>query len=234
MTMSRGRDKIWYLQKIDILSGLLPEEMKFIDQRSRMCTYKKGSVIDFADGDTEKIIFLKKGKVKLYRTDPSGKELVTAVLRDREVFGGLSPFDGADNEFAEALEDSLACLIDKKVFFSFIKDKPYVVLRLNKLLSLKVYELQMLLEDLTFKTVRERLVSLLLKLNEKFGSRHGGAEMIDISLTHGDLAAMIGSTRESATVALNKLKSLGLIDSRKKRIIINDVQTLAEYKDPTA
>jgi CRP/FNR family transcriptional regulator len=105
------------------------------------------------------------------------------------------------------------------------------VLRLNKLLSLKVYELEVLLEELTFKTVTERAVSLFLKLNEKFGVSYQGSDMINIPLTHNDIASMIGSTRESTTLALNKLKSRGLIGSMKKRIIINDLQKLASFSE---
>ena len=104
-----------------------------------------------------------------------------------------------------------------------------MVLRLNKMLSLKVYELEMMLEDLTFKTVMERLVSLFLKLNEKFGALYKGSNMIDIPLTHNDIASMIGSTRESTTLALNKLKNQDLIGTVKKRIIINDLKKLEHF-----
>jgi CRP/FNR family transcriptional regulator len=175
---------------------------------------------------------LKKGKVKLYKTDASGKEMVFAILKDKECFGSLTPIEGTTiNEFAEAMEDVLTCLIDKKFFFSFIEDKPNLVLRLNKLLSLKIYELEVMLEELTFKTVTERAVSLFLKLNEKFGVSYQGSDMINIPLTHNDIASMIGSTRESTTLALNKLKSRGLIGSMKKRIIINDLQKLASFSE---
>lgn len=222
--------KIWYLKRINLLAGLSEDDLKYIDSRSRMKEFKKGQIIYFSHSDVQHIYFLKKGKVKLYKTDMSGKEIVFAVLKDKECFGSLSPIEGAGpNEFAEAMEDSLTCVIDKKLFFSFIEDKPTIVLRLNKMLSLKVYELEMLLEELTFKTVLERTVSLFVKLNEKFGIPFNGSNMINISLTHNDIASMIGSTRESTTVALNTLKSRGLIDSMKKKIIIKNLEQLEHF-----
>jgi CRP/FNR family transcriptional regulator len=230
MPKDEGLNKIWYLKRINLLDGMNEEEMKYIDSHSRMKTFKKGETIYFSHQDVQQIFFLKKGKVKLYKTDMSGKEMVFAILKDRECFGSLSPFEGASpNEFAEAMEDSMTCLIDKKAFFSFIQDKPTVVLRLNKLLSLKIYELEMLLEELTFKTVLERTVSLFVKLNEKFGVQYNGHKLINISLTHNDIASMIGSTRESTTVALSTLKSQGLIASQKKKIIIKDLQRLTSF-----
>lgn len=228
--MDEGLNKLWYLKSINLLAGLSEEEIKYIDSRSKMKTYKKGEIIYFSDSDMQQIFFLKKGKVKLYKTDLSGKEIVFAILKDKECFGSLSPLErSGTNEFAEAMEDCLTCVIDKNIFFSFIKDKPTIVLRLNKLLSLKIFELEMLLEELTFKTVLERAVSLFIKLDEKFGIPFNGGKIINLSLTHNDIASMIGSTRESTTVALNTLKSRGLIDSRKKKIIIKELEKLQHF-----
>lgn len=230
MPTDDGLNKIWYLKRINLLEGMSDEDMKYIDSKSRMKTFKKGETIYFSHQDVRQIFFLKKGKVKLYKTDLSGKEMVFAILKDQECFGSLSPFEGASpNEFAEAMEDTMTCVIDKKMFFKFVEDKPTIVLRLNKLLSLKIYELEMLLEELTFKTVLERTVSLFLKLNDKFGIQFNGHKMINISLTHNDIASMIGSTRESTTVALQTLKNRGLIESRKKKIIIKDLNSLTTF-----
>jgi CRP/FNR family transcriptional regulator len=229
--VDKGLNKLWYLKKINLLDGMEEKDLKFIDSKSRMKQFKKGETIYFSHSDVQQIFFLKKGKVKLYKTDVSGKEIVFAILKDRECFGSLSPLEVPTiNEFAEAMEDTMVCVIDKNIFFSYIEDKPTIVLRLNKLLSLKIYELEMMLEELTFKTVLERAVSLFVKLNAKFGIQFNGYKMININLTHNDIAAMIGSTRESTTVALNTLKHQGLIDSRKKKIIIKDLSKLEKFK----
>lgn len=225
-----GLNKLWYLKRINLFTGLTEDEIKYIDSKSCMRTFKKGELIYIPQSNLQQIYFLKKGKVKLYKTDLTGKEMVFAILKDKECFGSLSPLEkGTANEFAEAMEESLTCFIDKNVFFSFIQDKPSIVLRLNKVLSLKMYELEVLLEELTFKTVQERMVSLFLKLDDKFGVPFNRGKLINIKLTHNDIASMIGSTRESTTVALNTLKKQGLIDSRKKKFILVDHRKLKEY-----
>jgi CRP-like cAMP-binding protein len=230
MPTNEGLNKLWYLKKINLLDGMSQKDMEYIDCNSRMKEFKKGETIYFSHSDVQQIFFLKKGRVKLYKTDVSGKEIVFAILKENECFGSLSPFEGPKpNEFAEAMEGTMTCIIDKKVFYSFIKDKPSIVLRLNKMLSLKIYELEMLLEELTFNTVMERLVALFLKLNEKFGVHFNQYRMININLTHNDLASMIGSTRESTTVALTSLKKAGLVESRKKKIILKDMSRLQGF-----
>ncbi|MCP5050604.1 MAG: Crp/Fnr family transcriptional regulator [bacterium] len=230
MLIEETLDKLWYLKRINLLEGLSADGMKYIKENTRMKNYKKGEVIYFSHSQVNHIFFLKKGKVKLYKTDLSGREMVFAILKHNESFGSLTQFNNnTQNEFAEAMEDSLVCIMNKNFFFSFIKDKPTIILRLNKLLSLKIYELEVLLEELTFKTVLERTVSLFVKLNDKFGIQYNQQNLINISLTHNDIASMIGSTRESTTVALNTLKDQGLIDSLKKKIIIKDLAKLENF-----
>jgi len=226
------KDKVWYLKRINIFSNLKPDEMALIEKNSRMKIFKKGSTIYFGESDHDKIFFLKKGKVKLLKIDSSGKEMVYAILKENEIFGSLSQLKkNIDNEFAEAMSDTLVCYVKKDMFFNFIKNKPTLVLQLNRLLSRKVIELELLVEELTFRSVMERIISLFIKLNEKFGADYRGNVLINISLTHSDIASMIGATRESTTLALKKLREKELISSEKKKIIIKNIKKLKELSD---
>ncbi len=129
------------------------------------------------------------------------------------------------------MSDTLVCYVKKDMFFNFIKNKPTLVLQLNRLLSRKVIELELLVEELTFRSVMERIISLFIKLNEKFGADYRGNVLINISLTHSDIASMIGATRESTTLALKKLREKELISSEKKKIIIKNIKKLKELSD---
>ncbi len=223
------KEKIWYLKKINIFSGLSMEEMMFLDRNSRMQSFSKGNTIYIGDRDHDKIFFLKKGKVKLLKIDLTGKEMVHAILKENEIFGSLSQLrENINSEYAEALSETLVCYIKKDRFFKFIESKPSIMVKLNKLLSSKVVELELLIEELTFKSVYGRIISLLMKLNQKFGINYKENILINISLTHNDIASMIGATRESTTLALNKLKDQNLIYSEKKKIIIENIDKLSE------
>jgi len=223
----KGLKKSWYLRKINIFAGLSEKEMDYINQSTGMKTYKKNELIHFTEDSREKIFFLKKGKVKLLKSDPSGKEITYALLKAHEIFGNLSPSPQSDSsEFAQVVEDALVCEIDKNLFNRFIESQPPVALQINKLLSRKVYELELLIEELTFKSVYQRLASLLLKLDEQFGFDHTEGRMLNVKLTHADLASMIGATRESATIAFNNLKKQHLVNSKWKKIVITDIDNL--------
>ncbi len=227
-----SKDKTWYLKNINVFQNLSSDDMEYVEKKSIMKDFKKGSTIYFGERDHDKIFFLKKGKVKLFKIDMTGKEMVYAILKENEIFGSLSQLsENINTEFAEALSDTMVCHIKKELFFSFISNKPSIMIKLNKLLSMKVFELEMLIEELTFKSVLGRVISLFLKLNKKFGVNYKDNILINISLTHNDIASMIGATRESTTLALNKLKDQNLIYSEKKKIIIEDFDKLKELSE---
>jgi len=226
------KDKVWYLKKVNIFSGLSMDEMMFLDRNSKMKSFGKGESIYIGERDHDKIFFLKKGKVKLLKLDMTGKEMVYAILKENEIFGSLSQLkENIDNEYAEALSETLVCYIRKDQFFKYIESNPSIMIKLNKLLSRKVIELQMLIEELTFKSVSGRIISLLIKLNQKFGVNYKDNILINLSLTHNDIASMIGATRESTTLALNRLKDDKVIYSEKKKIIIGDLEKLRELSE---
>ena len=226
------KDKVWYLKKVNIFSGLSRDDMMFLERNSKMKNFGKGESIYLGERDHDKIFFLKKGKVKLLKLDMTGKEMVYAILKENEIFGSLSQLkENIDNEYAEALSETLVCYIGKDQFFKFVETNPSIMIKLNKILGMKVIELQMLIEELTFKSVSGRIISLLIKLNQKFGVNYKDNILINLSLTHNDIASMIGATRESTTLALNRLKDDKVIFSEKKKIIIGDLEKLKELSE---
>jgi CRP/FNR family transcriptional regulator len=82
------------------------------------------------------------------------------------------------------------------------------------------------LDEMVFRDVSTRLARVLLRLASEFPGHHNGTPAIDVRLTQQDLADLIGSTRESASVAVNNFKRQGLIDVRRHIISIRDSDRL--------
>ncbi len=220
-------EKLWYLKNLDILSGLSEEELRFLNENSIGFEAKKGMIIYSPEEKEEFLYFLKKGSVRLYKVDDSGKEITFAVLGAGDIFGGISPYERKTyGEFAVALEDSFLCLINRQTFFNRMSKNPTVMLKLNKLLGLLTYELEIRIEELVAKPVISRLSSLLLRLFDRFGDEEGN---IKLSLSHKDLASLIGATREATTVALNELKHEGAIKLGRRKVKILQMDTLKKY-----
>lgn len=90
------------------------------------------------------------------------------------------------------------------------------------------------LESLLLRGVEARLVDFLLASVKRWGEQHAAGEMISAPFTHADIALLVGSTRETVTLVLGKLKRAGLIDLEKRRIVVRDRDALGQLREGRA
>ena len=129
------------------------------------------------------------------------------------------------NTFAEAVDDCLICVMSRTDLERLILSKPQVALRILEITGKRLREAEERLENMAFKGIPARLASMLLRLAEEQGD-----DSIT-GLTHQDLAESVGTYRETATQVLNDLKSSGLIEIGRKRIVILDKARLTQVAD---
>ncbi len=222
-------EKIWYLKKINIFNGLSKDEMEFIDHVSIMKHYDKRQPIFLPRDPSDRVFLLKKGRVKITRLSEEGKELILAVLDTGEIFGEMALFDSdSRTSMAETLEDAYICEISKRDFEDLVKKKPELALRLTKLIGFRRRQLEMKIEDLIFKNVFARLAQVLLNLLKKYGVQRPEGQLINLKLTHAELANLIGATRETTTLYLNQLRDEGILDFQQRKILILSPEKLRQ------
>ena len=190
------------------------EEMEAIVRATKMQTCKAGRIFYSPDETGEVIFLLKTGAVQIYRMSPEGRKLVIAKLPPYSFFGEMSCIgQGMYDTFAEATEDSLICTMSRRDVERLLLSKPKVALRMLEAVGKRVVDAERQLEELAFKGLIPRVASLLLREarnNEVTG------------LSHQDIAELLGVYRETVTSALNELKTAGIIEIGRKRIIIAD------------
>jgi CRP-like cAMP-binding protein len=222
-------DKLLYLSQINLFDELPMEEIETIDKISDMQPMKKGSIILGPDKPTRALYLLKKGEVRLYRSSQDGKQLTVDLLGDGNVFGETSSFSLNDDQtFAEALSDVYLCVIGKEEFTQLIEQNPKLAIKFIEILSARLKETYEMSESIALRNVRYRILSLLLKLSEKFGRRNKEWQTIDIKVTHHDIASMVGSTRETVSATISQLKKDGYIKKSPLVFKIN-VEKTNEY-----
>jgi CRP/FNR family transcriptional regulator, cyclic AMP receptor protein len=212
------RRKIGYLSMMELFRDLSPAEMQEIDRATRMQTCTTGRVF-YTPGETGEVLFLlKKGAVQIYRMSPEGRKLVIAQLPQYSFFGEMSCIgQGMYDTFAEATEESLICTMSRRDVERLLLSKPRVALRILEAVGKRVVDAERQLEELAFKGLIPRIASFLLREAD-------GDEVLGLS--HQDIAERLGVYRETATSALNELKSAGLIEIGRKRIAITNRQRL--------
>lgn len=205
-------DKLFLLSQISLLDELPMEELQIIDEMSEMKPLKKGSLIFSPGKPIEALFLLKKGQVRLYKINQSGKQFTVDILVDGNIFGETSTLSLTDDDtYAEAMTDTYLCMISKSEFETFIEKNPKIAIKLINILSTRLKELYSLSEKIALGDVRYRIIYLLLKLSEKTGKRKNEWQTIEMKITHQDVANMVGSTRETTSAIMSQLKKEGYI-----------------------
>ena len=180
----------------------------------------------FTPGDPDdQLYFLISGAVRLYKIYGDYKEATTALLKDSGVFGKLSLVEGRwQDVFAEAVTEARVASIQKSALERVIKSDPEFALRLFSSLSERLRQSDEVIESLLHREVSTRLATLLVNLGERFGED----DLIDVRLTHQDLANMIASTREAVSKVMSEFQRDGVIETRNRRIAILDRDALSK------
>lgn len=209
------------IHKVPIFNDLNPEEIFELSTIIKKSSFKKGEII-FNVGDTNRnLIFINKGKVKLYRISEDGREQLLRVLGIGDFTGELSLFnDSIVPNNAEAAEDTEVCIIEKDKLTELILRIPNIAVKILKELSQRLINAETIIEHLGIYDVEQRVVSFLLELGKN--KKHNDLGHIDIMLpmSKKDFASYIGTTQETLSRKLSMLQKQGIIKLKGRREII--------------
>lgn len=221
-------DKFWYLKNCDLFERLNADQIARVESRSKSRKFSRGSLIYLPSDSSTSVLLLTSGRVKIYHITSEGKQAVLALIDPGELFGELAVFEGGKREeFAEAMENSTVVLIPQDEIQRLMETCPHVSLSVTRLMGLRRRRVERRLKSLLFRSNRERLVHLLMELAEKYGRITSEGILLNIKLSHQELASMIGSTRETVTVILGELQSEQLVLIRRRQVILREPKRLA-------
>ena len=189
----------------------------------------------FTPGDPDdQLYFLLQGTIRLYKIYGDYKEATTALLKDRGIFGKLSLVEGRwQDVFAEAVTDVRMAAVQKATITEVIKRRPDFAVKLFSSFSERLRQSDEVIESLLHREVSTRLATLLLNLGERFGEQDGVGTLLNMRLTHQDLANMIASTREAVSKVMSELQREGSIKVENRKIILVDKEALTEHSGPS-
>lgn len=225
-------DKLGYLSRINIMDVLPQEALMEVDRVAPMNLVAKGTTIMEPAQRSEVLYLLKEGRVRIYKMNAEGKQFTTALLGPGNIFGEVGNFStGTHGAYAEAIDDTMLCLLRKPDVERFMQQHPQLAVRMVEVLSAQLRQVHELLEHLAMGDVRSRLLYLLLRLAAEFGADSDGPwTLISADLTHQDLAAMIGATRETVSATLAVLAREDIVRTGRKELRVNREQARAELE----
>ena len=192
--------------------------------------WKKQSHV-FLQGDPlENVYFIYDGKIKIYKSDINGKEQIVAIAKKGEMFPHVGFFRKGDYPaYAEVLESSTLIAIPISKFENVLIENPELCIKVFKVLGEKIVDLQNRLEEQILNNTYEQIVKLLIRLAQKHGKeQEDGTILLKSEFTNKDLANMIGTTRETISRTLTKMKKDELIEVDDEGNTIVDVEILME------
>ena len=156
------------LGKTALLSSLTPTELKTLAARTVRKLFSAGELL-FSEGEPcNGLHIIAQGKVRIFKTSVNGREQVLAVNVPGESVAELPVFDGGPfPASAVAIDDAEIAFISRRDFQAYCMEHPEVALKVLQVVGARLRRLVGIIEELSFTTIRQRLISALLKLAQK-------------------------------------------------------------------
>ena len=165
------------------------------------------------------------GTVKICREDENGKEIITEMLTEGDIFGHMNT---NANQYAKVLSDHVKlCFFELNNFMNVLKNNSGLALKYNEAMNEKLISFQQKYEDLIFKDVDTRVLDFFKKYAKHHGRPNGNSIEMEMMLTHQDIADYTASSRQSVTTIINRLVEKGkIVYEGRKKVIIPDLKSL--------
>ena len=192
-------------------------------------SYPEGTHL-FWEGDySDKLFYIKRGRVKLTKSTDEGKELILYMYGVGDMVGQADPFFSSKHSFtAEVIEDCEIGIIEQKDLEIMMCQHCDFAIDFMKWMGIHHRLTQTKFRDLMMYGKPGALCSTLIRLSNTYGEPHGDAILINKKITHTDLSNMIGATRESVNRMLSDLRKKEALDYENGMIVIKDLVMLQD------
>ncbi len=220
------------LEKTALFSNLSQPELQMLAARSVRKLFSTGELL-FSEGEPcNGLHIIAQGKVRLFKTSVNGREQVLSVNVSGESVAEIPVFDGGPYPAsAVALEETEIVFISRRDFNAYCLEHPEVPLKVLTVVGARLRNLVGIIEELSFTTIRQRLISTLLKLAQSEGRKTARGIEFQLPASHQELANQLGTVRELISRNLMRLQAEGLLDVDARQIVVKDVEGLSALLD---
>ncbi len=190
----------------------------------------------FSQGSRHDGIFLiETGRIRVYYTAPSQREITLAYWNPGNFVGGPELFgEGVHQWSGVTTSNSSVVHLPGKELRRLVVQMPNLAIGLIEGLTFKGKCYSALVQMLGTRSITERLAHLLLHLVELYGTKDPEGILISAAFTHADLAHMVGATRQWVTISLKRLHDKNVLIVRKSKIIVRRPDVLQSMQGRTA
>ena len=217
------------LAAVPLFGGLDAEGLTNLVRGMRVRRFRRGETVFHVGDPGDALFIVMTGAIKITLPADSGDEAILATLRPGDFFGELALLDGAPRSAtAIAIDASETYILPRERFRELIATEPVMRDTVLATLAAEVRRLTHHVEELHFLDITGRLASRLARMTNEAGASRlaDGTVRLPGPLTQGDLAAMIGCTRQSVNKLLGMFTDDGLLRLERDRIVVLDLDGL--------
>ncbi len=220
--------KIELIRKIPLFATLTDEEFIPLEHIFVQRSYRKNQVI-FLEEDTGNYMYLVlSGKVKVSKAGAAGKETILAIHRAGDFFGEMSLLDGKTAPATvSAMEDSKIISLSGADFHKYLMHNQKVLLQIIHVLCGRLRQVWQT-QSVSSSTAEAKIRNGIYQLAKRHGIQDAHGTIIDLKITHQELAEMVGTSRETVTRVLSRLRDEGIIEIEQRRITLLNAKALLE------
>ena len=216
------------LGTIPLFSGMAQNQLSQIHHIAHDKHYKRGDAIFWENEPGNGFYVVVQGKVKIYKTSAEGKEQILHIYGPGNPIGEVPVFSGSQFPAnAQAIEKSRLLFFPRQDFIDLISAHPSLALNMLAVLSMRLRQFTVQVENLSLKEVPARLASYLIFLSEE----QDNPDSVSLPISKGQLASLLGTIPETLSRIFSKMKSQGLIAVDGSIISLTDQDGLKDVVD---
>lgn len=214
-------NKIFPLEETLIVKNIRNEFYRFFSLNGCIRSYAKKSIVFQINDPADNGYVVESGRVRTYKLTPEGKEVIFNIINPGEVLGLAEVLLNCRRKrYAETMCKTTLWVMSKEQLFKLFYSNNDLCFKNQWILTQQLLRYQNIVEDLAVLPVHDRVVKLLVRLCKERGKQMEDCTVIDFPITHEEIAQMIGSSRQTVTYILNKLRKEGILSWERKRIKI--------------
>ncbi len=219
---------IEYLKQFVLFSQLEEKQLKEVDKLMNTKSFPEDYTIFFEGDKGENIYFLKKGKVKILKATASGKEQILEIIKPGNVFGEVVLF-GFDEYPAttRTVNHVTVDILSRKKFKKHFNQNPDIAWGMLNVMAKKLYKSQHRIKNLGLRDTRGRVTSFIIDMAKE--AKGNSFKNVPINISQQEIADYIGASRETVSRALNSLRKINLIDIKRNKLLVYDLDKLKSY-----
>lgn len=197
--------------------------------RFKKKTYKKGATILRAQENPPGVFYLKKGYARLYSISKNAQELTFIIYKPDDLFPTIwSIEDQPLLYYTDALTAVEVYMAPREEFLKFIKSDNKTLFDITRRILIRFGGLLSRMEYSIFGNASDKVAAIILICAERFGKVIKQGLLIQVPLTHQDIANLLGIARETVSIEMKKLQRKNLIGYRRRCLVVKNTQKLKE------